>query len=79
MNFLEQIEFVLNQLENPTLIVPGIYFSRRTGKFFEVEVKKEHVKPKYVCGGYGPKVSVSVFKIQYHIYKYYELVMEYDQ
>ncbi len=56
----------------------GIYFSHKTGKFFEV-LDKKTIKPKYCCGGFGPSVSRDIFIIQHSVLEFYELVLEYEK
>lgn len=70
----------LDTIEKPVPFIEGIYFSHKSGKFFEV-VRNENgtVRPKYVCGGYGPKVSEGVFRIQYEILELYELIIPYEE
>lgn len=58
-------------------VVEGIYFSHKTGKFFEAVVKRGKIKPKYACGGFGPEVPSYIFKIQRILY--YDLIMEYEK
>ena len=69
----------LDLLENPKDVTEGIYFSHRTGKFFEVLVKKGNIKPKYVCGGFAAEVPVVLFRIQLEVLSIYELVLEYEK
>lgn len=72
------MDAALNLLENPSPVVEGIYFSHHSGKFFEAVVKKGYVKPKYTCGGFGPKVPAYIFRLQCSILDY-DLIMEYEK
>jgi hypothetical protein len=73
------LTFMETVLKKPAKITEGIYFSKNTGKFFEIVKRKNGtIRPKYVCGGYGPKVPEVMFRIHFEALKYYELIIPYE-
>jgi len=56
----------------------GIYFSKVTGKIFEVTVKRDRSVIRYVDGDKGLTQSKGTFNIQLNWLEYYELLMPYE-
>lgn len=69
----------LDLLENPAPVIEGIYYSHKTGKIFEAKKHYNKIRTKYTCGGFGPKVTPVIFRIQFEILELYELLIPYEE
>lgn len=69
---------IYKALENPSPFIRGIYFSNRTGKFFEASKKWNKVYVKYCDGTDGMTFSPFIFRLQLELFSLYELLIPYE-